>query len=89
MDMQRMDLDKALLYFIHILDPLVNEKYSLVYFHTMSQSSNHPSLDFIRHVYATLDRRYRANLKYLYIVHPTFWSKVFVWLFTTFSASEV
>ncbi|XP_078485895.1 ganglioside-induced differentiation-associated protein 2 [Ciona intestinalis] len=89
MNVQNMNMDKALLYFIHILDSVVNERYSLVYFHTVSESKNHPSVEFIRHVYHTLDQRYRENLKYLYIVHPSFMSKIFVWLFSTFSASDV
>uniref|UniRef100_F6WIP7 Macro domain-containing protein n=1 Tax=Ciona intestinalis TaxID=7719 RepID=F6WIP7_CIOIN len=76
MNVQNMNMEKALLYFIHILDSVVNERYSLVYFHTVSESKNHPSVEFIRHVYHTLDQRYRENLKYLYIVHPSFMSKV-------------
>ncbi|XP_076820548.1 protein GDAP2 homolog [Clavelina lepadiformis] len=86
---QQMNLDKALLYFIQMLDSIVKKKYTLVYFHTFSQSCNHPPMSFIRRVYNVLDKRYRQNLKNLLMVHPTLWSRVLAWFFTTFSASEV
>ena len=42
----------------------------------MSQPNNRIPSDFLRKAYNTVDQRYKSNLKYIYIVHPTFWSKV-------------
>lgn len=33
--------------------------------------------------------RYKKNLKAFYIVHPTFWTKMMTWWFTTFMAPAI
>ncbi|XP_026677905.1 protein GDAP2 homolog, partial [Diaphorina citri] len=33
--------------------------------------------------------RYKKNLKACYIVHPTFWTKMMTWWFTTFMAPAI
>ncbi|XP_072036889.1 protein GDAP2 homolog isoform X2 [Amphiura filiformis] len=83
------DLDKALLYFIHVLDPIVNQDYVAVYFHTLSTGDNQPELSWLKDVYHAVDNRYRKNLKSFYIVHPTVWSRLVTWYFTTFTASPI
>ncbi|KAL3882091.1 hypothetical protein ACJMK2_028462 [Sinanodonta woodiana] len=83
------DLEKALLYLIRILDPVVEKDYVVVYFHTLTTGENQPPMNFLKTVYSVLDHKYRKNLKTFYIIHPTWWSKLATWFFTTFTASDI
>ncbi|XP_056410100.1 ganglioside-induced differentiation-associated protein 2, partial [Hyla sarda] len=81
------DMEKALLYFIHMMDHVAAKDYVLVYFHTLTAEHNHLDSDFLKSVYDVVDAKYKKNLKALYFVHPTFRSKVSTWFFTTFTIS--
>lgn len=81
--------EKALLYMIRVLDPIVDRDYVVVYFHTRTTSANLPAMEYLRDIYHTLDHKYKKNLKSFYIVHPTWWSKLATWFFTTFTASDI
>lgn len=83
------DMEKALLYMIRLMDPIVDRDYVIVYFHTTTTSDNLPPMDYLKDVYHTLDQKYKKNLKSFYIVHPTWWSKLATWFFTTFTASDI
>ncbi|XP_045446728.1 protein GDAP2 homolog [Melitaea cinxia] len=83
------DLDKALLYLIKLLDPIVRGDYVIAYFHTLASSSNHPPFSWLKEVYTVLPYKYKKNLKAFYIVHPTFWTKMMTWWFTTFMAPAI
>ncbi|CAK1546309.1 unnamed protein product [Leptosia nina] len=83
------DLDKALLYLIKLLDPLVRGDYVIAYFHTLASSANHPPFSWLKEVYTVLPYKYKKNLKAFYIVHPTFWTKMMTWWFTTFMAPAI
>lgn len=67
-------------YLMHTLDAYVDMDYSLVYFHFGLTSKNKPPLRWLWEVYKALDRRYKKNLKSLYLVHPTNFIRV-VWNF--------
>ncbi|RVE58529.1 hypothetical protein OJAV_G00210100 [Oryzias javanicus] len=81
------DLEKALLYFIHVLDHIAVKDYVIVYFHTLTGEHNHLDTDFLKSLYDIVDIKFKRNLKAFYFVHPTFRSKVSAWFFTTFSVS--
>lgn len=70
------DLNRVLLYLIKVLDPLVQNDYNIIYFHTNITSANRPPMDWIKECYSIFNRKYKKNLKRLFIVHPSFWSKV-------------
>lgn len=86
---QNIDLEKALLYLIYLLDPIVKGDYVIAYFHTLTSSNNYPSLQWLKDVYSILPYKYKKNLKAFYIVHPTFWTKMMTWWFTTFMAPAI
>ena len=65
---------------MHTLHAYVDMDYSLVYFHFGLTSKNKPPLRWLWEVYKALDRRYKKNLKSLYLVHPTNFIRV-VWNF--------
>ncbi|XP_066473127.1 ganglioside-induced differentiation-associated protein 2 [Tiliqua scincoides] len=81
------DMEKALLYFIHVMDHIAVKEYVIVYFHTLTNVYNHLDSDFLKKLYDVVDVKYKRNLKALYFVHPTFRSKVSTWFFTTFTVS--
>ncbi|XP_064413503.1 ganglioside-induced differentiation-associated protein 2 isoform X2 [Latimeria chalumnae] len=81
------DMEKALMYFIHVMDHISVKEYVLVYFHTLTSEHNHLDSDFLRKLYDTVDIKYKRNLRAFYFVHPTFRSKVSTWFFTTFTVS--
>uniref|UniRef100_A0A3Q3FKV7 Rho GTPase activating protein 8 n=2 Tax=Labrus bergylta TaxID=56723 RepID=A0A3Q3FKV7_9LABR len=60
------------------LDQYVEMDYILVYFHHGLRSSNKPSLKWLREAYSEFDRKYKKNLKTLYVVHPTNFIRI-VW----------
>ncbi|XP_039290459.1 protein GDAP2 homolog isoform X2 [Nilaparvata lugens] len=83
------NLDKALLYLIYLLDPLVKSDYIITYFHTLTSNHNYPSFNWLREVYNILPYKYKKNLKAFYVIHPTFWTKMMTWWFTTFMAPAI
>uniref|UniRef100_A0A4W3GK49 Ganglioside induced differentiation associated protein 2 n=1 Tax=Callorhinchus milii TaxID=7868 RepID=A0A4W3GK49_CALMI len=85
--MTLIDPDKALLYFIHIMDHIAVREFVMVYFHTLTNDHHHPNSEFLKRLYEVVDVKYKKNLKAFYFVNPTFRSKVMTWIFTTFSVS--
>lgn len=85
----KINLDKALLYLITLLDPIVRGDYVIAYFHTLTSNSNYPSFSWLKEVYNILPYKYKKNLKAFYIIHPTFWTKMMTWWFTTFMAPAI
>ncbi|XP_053483531.1 ganglioside-induced differentiation-associated protein 2 isoform X1 [Ictalurus furcatus] len=78
------DMEKALLYFIHVMDHITVKEYVMVYFHTLTGEHNHLDTDFLKRLYDIVDVKFKKNLKAFYFVHPTFRSKVSTWFFTMF-----
>ncbi|KAL6459935.1 hypothetical protein MHYP_G00316940 [Metynnis hypsauchen] len=62
---------RLLEYLKYTLDQYVESDYTVVYFHYGLRSSNKPSLRWLREAYREFDRKYKKNLKALYVVHPT------------------
>ena len=66
---------------MHTLDQYVEQDYSLVYFHYGLNSKNKPPVSWLWSAYKALDRKYKKNLKALYLVHPTNFIRVVYNLF--------
>ncbi len=81
--LSQINLDKALLYLIKVLDEAVDNNYVVVYFHTRTNRENMPYLWWIREAYAALTYKYKKNLKAFYVVHPTVWSRMTCWWVST------
>ncbi|KAM9845868.1 rho GTPase-activating protein 8-like isoform 2-T2 [Aulostomus maculatus] len=69
---------RLLEYLKFTLDQYVEMDYILVYFHHGLSSSNKPSLRWLQEAYRQFDRKYKKNLKTLYVVHPTNFIRI-VW----------
>ncbi|VIO94028.1 RhoGAP domain containing protein [Brugia malayi] len=72
------DHAKFLRFLQFTLDKLVELDYTIVYFHYGLRSNNKPSLKWLLQAYSILDRKYKKNLKALYLVHPTRFIRI-VW----------
>ncbi|XP_063800608.1 rho GTPase-activating protein 1 [Pseudophryne corroboree] len=77
----QLDHVKLLEYLKHTLDQYVESDYTLVYLHHGLTSDNKPSLGWLRDAYREFDRKYKKNIKALYIVHPTMFIKTLLILF--------
>ncbi|XP_029901805.1 rho GTPase-activating protein 8 isoform X2 [Myripristis murdjan] len=69
---------RLLEYMKYTLDQYVEMDYIVVYFHYGLKSHNKPSLRWLREAYNEFDRKYKKNLKALYVVHPTNFIRI-VW----------
>lgn len=67
---------KLLEYLKYTLDQYVESDYTVVYFHFGLRSINKPSLKWLQRAYKEFDRKYKKNLKALYVVHPTNFIKI-------------
>ncbi|XP_072473732.1 rho GTPase-activating protein 1 isoform X4 [Notamacropus eugenii] len=77
----QLDHVKLLAYLKHTLDQYVESDYTLLYLHHGLTSENKPSLSWLRDAYREFDRKYKKNIKALYIVHPTMFIKTLLILF--------
>ncbi|KAL8559494.1 hypothetical protein ACOMHN_037158 [Nucella lapillus] len=78
------DHQRLLEYIKHTLDKYVEQDYVLVYFHYGLNSRNKPKLSWLLQAYRELNRKYKKNLKMLYLVHPTNFIKVLWNIFRPF-----
>ncbi|XP_074247269.1 rho GTPase-activating protein 8 isoform X2 [Saimiri boliviensis] len=76
-----LDHQRLLEYLKYMLDQYVENDYTIIYFHYGLNSRNKPSLGWLQSAYKEFDRKYKKNLKALYVVHPTSFIKVLWSLF--------
>jgi len=79
-----LDHNRFLRYLMFTLDQFVEEDYSVVYFHHGLNSQNKPPFRWLLQAYRAFDRKYKKNLKALYLVHPTNFIRVVWQLFKPF-----
>lgn len=82
-------LDHLLLYIIYTLDQIVENDYVVAYFAASQSSTNRPPFAWLRKVYRIFDRKYKKNLKHLYIVQPTTWLKMTLRFLSAFVSKKV
>lgn len=70
--------NRLLKYIMYTLDQYVENDYCVVYFHYGLNSQNKPKLNFLYQAYKAFDRKYKKNLKALFLVHPTNFIRI-VW----------
>ncbi|XP_065909987.1 rho GTPase-activating protein 1-like [Dysidea avara] len=75
---------KLLDYLKFTVDHYVESDYTILYLHHGLTASNKPSFNWLRQMYKAMDRKYKKNLKKLYIVHPTRLIKMLYLLFKPF-----
>mmetsp|Transcript_1696 Transcript_1696/g.2366 ORF Transcript_1696/g.2366 Transcript_1696/m.2366 type:complete len:612 (+) Transcript_1696:42-1877(+) len=85
---KNINLDLLLLYVIDVADKIVEHEYTLVFCNTNMSASNRPNIAWLRKAYAIFNRKYKKNLKAMYIVHPGFWTKTIFKCFKPFVSSK-
>jgi len=69
------DDDKLLAYLINRLEVVVQNRYSIVYFHS-SEPKHQLDFSFLSRAFGVLSANFKQNLDNLWIVHPTMWVKM-------------
>lgn len=82
------DHAQLLRYLQSVLDKVVDLDYTIVYFHYGLRSHNKPPIKWLFQAYKVLDRRFKKNLKALYIVHPTRFIRIIWGLFRPFISTK-
>ncbi|CAB3404988.1 unnamed protein product [Caenorhabditis bovis] len=85
---KEIDHSRLLRYMQHIFDKVVELDYTIVYFHYGLRSHNKPPIRWLFQAYKMLDRRFKKNLKALYVVHPTKFIRIIFNLFKSFISSK-
>lgn len=85
---KEMDHTRLLQYLTQIIDKIVDQDYTIVYFHYGLRSHNKPPVRWLFQAYKQLDRRFKKNLKALYVVHPTRFIRIIFSLFKGFISSK-
>jgi len=72
---ESIDLDNLATTIIVAVDKIAEHDYVLVYVNSTLSSVNQPSMNWLRKIYSGLGFKYRKNIKALYLVHPSLWTK--------------
>lgn len=80
--------ERLMEYLKYTLDQYVENDYVIVYFHYGLTSKNKPKLGWMLQMYRELDRKYKKNLKALYLVHPTNFIKLLLNIFKPFISAK-
>jgi hypothetical protein len=86
--MQRNYLDRVFLYMIKTMDKIVDHSYTVVYLHTKMENKDTPEFSWMKQVYNIMDYKYGDHLSSFFVVHPTFWLKIFEGVVSTFVTSS-
>jgi hypothetical protein len=70
------DLNKAVAYFVSIMEPIVRRPFVFVYMRTDPDVDTQLDAVFIKELYALVDSRYKNHLRHFIIIHSNFWFKV-------------
>jgi len=86
--LQRSLLDRVFLYMIRVMDRIVENSYVVVYVHTNMESRDTPEFGWMKQIYNIMDYKYGDHLNSFFVVHPTFWLKIFEGVISTFMTNE-
>eukprot|EP00762_Andalucia_godoyi_P000418 ANDGO_03033.mRNA.1 Protein GDAP2 homolog len=86
---EEIDLERVRLYFVHTLDSIVEKDYVMVVLQAGVTAANKVPFSFLRNTYKVLSRKYKKNLKALYIVQPTGWTRFVLSFAKPFVSSKV
>jgi len=82
-------LDRVFLYMLKVMDKITDHNYVVVYVHTNMEDKDTPEFAWMKKVYSIIDAKYGNNLSSFFVIHPTFWLKIFEGVISTFMESNV
>jgi hypothetical protein len=83
----RSHLERLFLYLLKVMDKITDHPYTVVYLHTNMEERDTPEFSWMKKIYNVIDPKYGNNLSSFYIVHPTFWLKIFESVISAFVIS--
>ncbi|KAJ7523248.1 hypothetical protein O6H91_18G043300 [Diphasiastrum complanatum] len=66
-----LNLEHFILYVVKEFEPIIQRRFSIVYFHSAAALQMVPDLGWMKRVQQILGQRHRRNLQAIYILHPT------------------
>jgi len=85
---ERPQLERVFLYMLKIMDRIAEHHYTVVYLHTHMNDRETPEFSWMKKIYNIIDPKYGNNLQNFYIVHSTFWLKIFETVVSAFITSS-
>jgi hypothetical protein len=85
---KEVNMEHVLLFIIKTLHTVVDRDYVAVLFQSESTAANRPAFAWMKNAYKVLNRPYKKNMKALYIIHPTFWTKFVLGLCRPFTSKK-
>jgi len=85
---KEIDMEKFFLYIIQLMDPIVENNYVFIYIHTTLDEAHRPSIGWIKNAYNVFNRKYKKNLKDIYIVNANAWVKFLFGFLRPFLSSK-
>lgn len=73
------DLNRALLYVMKMMEGLRSIPYVLVYANSAATDDNTPGTSWLNDVFSLFSIRYKENLQQLYILHASVWFRMYLW----------
>jgi len=83
------NMERVLMYMVRVLDPVVSKDFNVIYFHSNFSSNNKPPFAWLKEVYSMFNRKYKKNMKRIFIVHPSFWTRAVLWFAKPFVSAKV
>nr|XP_043640180.1 protein GDAP2 homolog isoform X2 [Erigeron canadensis] len=74
-----LNLQRFVLYIVKEFEPLIQNAYSIVYFHSAASLQVQPDLGWMRKLQQILGTKSQRNLHAIYVLHPTFGLKTAVY----------
>jgi len=84
----RPQLDRVFLYMIRMMDKITDHPYVVVYVHTNMEERDTPEFSWMKKVYNIMDAKYGDHLSAFYVIHPTFWLKIFESVLSSIMSNE-
>lgn len=81
-------LDKILAYMLNVMEPHASARHIIIYIHGGMDDDQVPPLSWLSKVHKIWDFRYSRTLEKLYVVHPTFWLRLFYTALRPFISSK-
>lgn len=74
------DLDRVALFVIQSMDAVVEKQYSVLYIHAGVTDENQPNAAWLKRLFKIFSSKYQANLRFFYMLEPTIWLKLLIFV---------
>ena len=88
MNLDDVDVNMALKFFVWMMDTIADGKYALIYRNTDASMDNVPPISWIGEIKSSLPRKYRKNITAFYVVEPSLMLKTTIGICTPFISSK-